>query len=79
MVKEYLPTIKWICTAFMFCGAIITSLQLHPWLNFVFLSAGNGAWAIILLRMREYAAASVFVIMCTTWSIGLVNYIIRII
>ena len=71
---KHLSTVKWFCTALMFCGALTTSLHLHPWLNFVFLTIGNGAWAIILLRMREWAAASVFVVMCTTWTLGLINY-----
>jgi len=72
-LKTHLTKIKWFCTFLMFCGALATSLQLHPWLNFVFLTIGNGAWAIILLSMREWAAASVFVIMFSTWTIGLLT------
>jgi hypothetical protein len=76
-LKEHIAKVKWFCTALMFCGALLTSLALHPWINFVFLAVGNGAWAVILLRMREHAAASVFIVMCTTWAVGLLNYIIK--
>jgi hypothetical protein len=51
-LKEHIAKVKWFCTALMFCGALLTSLALHPWINFVFLAVGNGAWAVILLRMR---------------------------
>jgi hypothetical protein len=76
-LKQHLAKVKWFCTLLMFCGAVSTSLALHPWMNFVFLTVGNGAWAVILLRMREYAAASVFIVMSTTWAVGLINYIIK--
>jgi hypothetical protein len=73
-LKSHLNKIKWFCTGLMFTGAVITSLQLHAWLNFLFLTVGNGFWAIILLSMREWAAATVFVVMCTTWIVGLIHY-----
>jgi len=57
----------------MFCGALITSLKLHPVAGFIFLTLGNASWAVVLLRMKEWAAASVFVVMFCTWFIGLVK------
>lgn len=66
--------IKWTLTLLMFCGALTTSLKLHPFMGFVFLFAGNLGWAVVQLRMREWAAASVFIVMTTTWFIGVVKY-----
>ena len=59
----------------MFLGAVFTSLQIFIGFNFALLAVGNGAWAIILIKLREWAAASVFVVMSTTWTIGLIKWI----
>jgi hypothetical protein len=58
----------------MFCGAITTSLQLHNLVGLLFLVTGNIGWAVVLLRMKEWAAAIVFVIMGSGWSLGLIRY-----
>jgi len=68
------PWIKWFLTALMFCGAITTSLQLHPLAGFLFLVSGNIGWAIVLIKIKEWAAATVFVIMGSGWSLGLIKY-----
>ena len=59
----------------MFLGAVFTSLQIFIGLNFALLAVGNGAWAIILIKIREWAAASVFIVMAMTWTIGLIKWI----
>jgi len=58
----------------MFCGAFTTILQLNVLAGLLFLVSGNIGWAIVLLRIREYAAAVVFVIMGSGWSLGLIKY-----
>lgn len=73
---KHLAILKWVCTSFMFTGALITSLGLHPIFGYVFLVVGNASWGIVLLRMREWAAASVFVVMFSTWSIGLIRVLL---
>jgi len=72
--QETNPYIKWFLTFLMFCGAITTSLQLHILSGLLFLVAGNLGWAVVLIRMREYAAAVVFIIMGSGWSMGLIKY-----
>ena len=74
MNKQTNPWIKWFLTALMFCGAIITSLQLHTLAGLLFLVSGNVGWAVVLFRLREWAAATVFVIMGSGWSLGLIKY-----
>ena len=74
MNKQTNPWIKWSLTALMFCGAFTTSLQLHTLAGLLFLVAGNIGWAVVLLRMKEWAAATVFIIMGSGWSLGLIKY-----
>lgn len=74
MTRQTNPWIKWFLTALMFCGAITTSLQLHNLVGLLFLVTGNIGWAVVLLRMKEWAAAIVFVIMGSGWSLGLIRY-----
>lgn len=74
MIKQTNPWIKWFLTSLMFCGAITTSLQLNTLLGILCLVLGNTGWAIVLLRMREWAAAIVFIIMGSGWSLGLIKY-----
>lgn len=78
MIKDFLNThsgtIKWICTGFMLAGSLVTGLKLHPYAGFVLLVLGNAFWSTILLKMREWAAAAVFVIMGMSWFIGFVNH-----
>jgi hypothetical protein len=68
------PWIKWSLTALMFCGAFTTSLQLHTLTGLLFLIAGNVGWAAVLLSMKEWAAATVFIIMGSGWGLGLIKY-----
>lgn len=74
MIKQTNPIIKWILTALMFCGAITTSLQYDVLLGSFILFVGNLGWAVVLFRIREWAAMSVFVIMGTGWSLGIIKY-----
>jgi len=74
MTKQTNPWIKWFLTSLMFSGAITTSLQLNTLLGILFLVSGNTGWAIVLLRMREWAAATVFIIMACGWGLGLIKY-----
>jgi len=74
LIKQTNPWIKWFLTALMFCGAFTTSLQLNVLAGLLFLVSGNIGWAIVLVRLREYAAAAVFVIMGSGWSLGLIKY-----
>ena len=66
--------IKWILTAIMFCGAVITSLKLSPVIGFFLLFFGNSGWALVQFRMREWAAAMVFVFMASGWALGIIKY-----
>jgi len=68
------PWIKWFLTALMFCGALTTSLQLHTLAGLLFLVAGNVGWAAVLLKIKEWAAATVFIIMGTGWGLGLIKH-----
>lgn len=74
MNKQTHPVIKWLLTLVMLIGAITTSLQLHTLTGLIFLLFGNISWTIILLRIREYAGATVFAIMGFGWSLGLIKY-----
>ena len=74
MKQQTNPIIKWILTALMFCGAITTSLQYDVLLGSFILFVGNLGWAVVLFRIREWAAMSVFVIMGTGWSLGIIKY-----
>lgn len=74
MKQQTNPWIKWFLTALMFCGAITTSLQLHPLIGILFLVLGNSGWAIVLIKIKEWAAATVFIIMACGWGLGLIKY-----
>jgi len=66
---------KWFLTSLMLIGACITSWELHPYWGLVFLTLGNAGWAIQLVVMKEWAAMTVFVIMCIAWLSGLIKYL----
>ena len=66
--------IKWFLTSLMITGACITSWQLHPYFGLFFLFAGNFGWAIQLYKMKEWAAMTVFVVMASAWSSGIIKY-----
>jgi hypothetical protein len=58
----------------MFIGAIFMSFQLNWMTGVCFLFVGNSCWAIRFIKEKDYAAASVFIIMATTWIAGLIKY-----
>ena len=74
MNKQTNLYIKWFLAVLMLCGAVTTSLQLHDLAGFIFLVLGNFGWAVVLFRLREWAAATVFIIMGGGWSLGLIKY-----
>jgi|TARA_B110000503_G_C7142452_1_gene411449 hypothetical protein len=74
MTKQTNPWIKWLLTSLMLSGAITTSLELNTLLGLSLLVLGNIGWASVLLRIREWAAATVFITMGCSWSLGLINY-----
>lgn len=74
MSNQTNPWIKWSLTAVMFFGAIITSLKLSAVSGFFLLFFGNTGWALVQFRMREWAAAMVFVFMAGGWALGIIKY-----
>jgi len=65
---------RWLFSSFMFIGAIFMSFQIHWLTGAFFLFLGNFCWTILFVRKKDYAAASVFIIMATTWVAGLIKH-----
>ena len=64
---------RWLFSSFMFIGAIFMSFQISWLTGSLFLCLGNFCWAIRFIKEKDYAAASVFIIMATTWILGLIK------
>jgi hypothetical protein len=67
-------SIKWLFTFFMFVGAIFISFQIDWLIGSSFLFVGNLCWILRFISIKDYAAASVFIIMAATWLSGLIKY-----
>ena len=67
-------SIKWLFTLFMLIGAILISFQIDWLIGSLFLFVGNFCWIIRFVLVKDYSAASVFIIMASTWGAGLIKY-----
>ena len=67
---------KWLATALMLTGATTVSLQLNTVVGLTLMFLGNATWVVIQVRMREWAASTMFIYLAGIWLAGLIKYLL---
>lgn len=65
--------LKWIATASLIIGAILTSLDIRPWNIWAF-NTGNICWIIVGIMWREWSLVVLNVVLTAIYIVGLVRW-----
>lgn len=67
--------LKWIATALLIAGAILTSADIRPWNIWAF-NLGNVCWIIVGFMWREWSLVILNSVLTGIYAIGLIKWII---
>lgn len=66
--------LKWIATAALIAGAVLTSFDLRPWNIWAF-NVGNVCWIIVGIMWREWSLIVLNVGLTAIYAVGLLRWL----
>ena len=66
--------LKWLATAALIVGAVLTSMDIRPWNIWAF-NVGNLAWIVVGIMWREWSLIVLNVGLTVIYAVGLLRWL----
>ncbi len=66
--------LKWLATAALIVGAVLTSMDIRPWNIWAF-NVGNLAWIVVGIMWREWSLIVLNVGLTAIYAVGLLRWL----